>query len=283
MYWRLENLGDRTYSAKNPEYGTNINYYLNHIPNSPIVIEILDSQNNLVTSLREKSPKKGINRLVWDLGYDSANPLKFNKSGDLENKKSKSGKTYEGLSEEIRPKVAPGKYTARLSYKNFTESSEILVSGDYRIKMPLENYKLKSKALVELRDLQNSTHELIEKIGFIQNQLEQLTIKLKIVSSNDITGIENLYDLINDFKDDHLMRPPPSMGYRQRPRLKEEIKTLMRAIDNTTNPPTVPQQERIKSLKEEFDKYLKKMEEIESNIKQISSNYSNLPQIILNN
>ncbi len=282
MYWRLENLGDRTYSAKNPEYGTYINYYLDHSTNNPIEIKILDAQNNLITSIKDENPKKGINRLVWDLSYDSANPLNLNKNDKVENKKIKPGKTYEGLSEEIRPKVAPGKYKARLSYNNVTEYSEILVSGDYRIKMPVENYKLKSEALVNLRDLQNLTHELIENIVFIENQLEQLAIKLKIVSSKDLTEIENLHDRINNFKEDHLMRPPPSMGYRQKPRLKEEIKTLMRAIDNTTNPPTGPQQERIKSLKGELDKHLNTMKKFEISIKEISSSHSSLPQIMLN-
>ena len=78
------------------------------------------------------------------------------------------------------------------------------------------------------------------------------------------------------------MRPPPSMGYRQKPRLKEEIKTLMRAIDNTTNPPTIPQQERIKSLKQELDVHLRKMEDFKVSINQISSSHSSLPQIIMN-
>ena len=282
MYWRLENLGDRTYVAKNPEYGTYINYYLDHTPNNPIEIKILDAQNNLITSLKDENPKKGINRLVWDLSYDSANPLNLNKNDKVENKKIKPGKTYEGLSEEIRPKVAPGKYKAKLSYNNVTEYSEILVSGDYRIKMPVENYKLKSEALVYLRDLQNRIHELIENIVFIENQLEQLAIKLKIVSSKGLSEIENLHDRINNFKEDNLMRPPPSMGYRQKPRLKEEIKTLMRAIDNTTNPPTIPQQERIKSLKSELDKHLNTMKKFEISIKEISSYHSYLPQIMLN-
>ena len=236
----------------------------------------------MITSLKDENPKKGINRVVWDLSYDSANPLNLNKNDKVENKKIKPGKTYEGLSEEIRPKVAPGNYKARLSYNNVTEYSEILVSGDYRIKMPLENYKLKSEALVYLRDLQNRTHELIENIVFIENQLEQLAIKLKIVSSNDLIEIENLHDRINNFKEEYLMRPPPSMGYRQKPRLKEEIKTLMRAIDNTTNPPTIPQQERIKSLKGELDKHLDTMKIFEISIKEISSSHSSLPQIMLN-
>ena len=282
MYWRLENLGDKKYAAKNPEYGTYINYYLNHKPKSSIEVKIFDKQNNLVTTLEDENPEKGINRLTWDLGYDSVNPLNVNEQGKLEIKKTKPGKTYEGLSEEIRPKVAPGIYKAEIKYNNTTEISEFLVSGDYRIEMPVENYKLKSEALVSLRDLQNHTHKLIENILFIEEQIEALAIKLRVVSSKDLPKLERLHNKIKTFKDDHLMRPPPSMGYRQKPRLKEEIKTLMRAIDNTTNPPTIPQQERIKSLKQELDVHLRKMEDFKVSINQISSSHSSLPQIIMN-
>ena len=282
MYWRLENLGDKKYTAKNPEYGTYINYYLNHKPKSSIEVKIFDKQNNLITTLEDENPEKGINRLTWDLGYDSVNPLNVNEQGKLEIKKTKPGKTYEGLSEEIRPKVAPGIYKAEIKYNNTTEISEFLVSGDYRIEMPVENYKLKSEALVSLRDLQNHTHKLIENILFIEEQIEALVIKLKVVSSKDLPKLERLHNKIKTFKDDHLMRPPPSMGYRQKPRLKEEIKTLMRAIDNTTNPPTIPQQERIKSLKQELDVHLRKMEDFKISINQISSSHSSLPQIIMN-
>ena len=282
MYWRLENLGDKKYAAKNPEYGTYINYYLNHKPKSSIEVKIFDKQNNLITTLEDENPEKGINRLTWDLGYDSVNPLNVNEQGKLEIKKTKPGKTYEGLSEEIRPKVAPGIYKAEIKYNNTTEVSEFLVSGDYRIEMPVENYKLKSEALVSLRDLQNHTHKLIENILFIEEQIEALAIKLKVVSSKDLPKLERLHNKIKTFKDDHLMRPPPSMGYRQKPRLKEEIKTLMRAIDNTTNPPTIPQQERIKSLKQELDVHLRKMEDFKVSINQISSSHSSLPQIIMN-
>ena len=282
MYWRLENLGDKKYTAKNPEYGTYINYYLNHKPKSSIEVKIFDKQNNLITTLEDENPEKGINRLTWDLGYDSVNPLNVNEQGKLEIKKTKPGKTYEGLSEEIRPKVAPGIYKAEIKYNNTTEVSEFLISGDYRIEMPVENYKLKSEALVSLRDLQNHTHKLIENILFIEEQIEALAIKLRVVSSKDLPKLERLLNKIKTFKDDHLMRPPPSMGYRQKPRLKEEIKTLMRAIDNTTNPPTIPQQERIKSLKQELDVHLRKMEDFKVSINQISSSHSSLPQIIMN-
>jgi hypothetical protein len=48
-----------------------------------------------------------------------------------------------------------------------------------------------------------------------------------------------------------LKRPPPAMGYRVKPRLREEIRSLMRAIDGAVNAPTAPQAVRLTQLREE--------------------------------
>ena len=235
MYWRIENLGDRTYAAKNPEYGTYINFSLHKDAKSPVNIDILDKNGSLVTSLEMKEAKKGINRVVWDLGYDAA--------ATLENK------IEEGFSSsEIRPKVVPGEYTAKINYEGLKLEEKITVVGDNRIKMPIDDYRKKLKALLTLRDLLSRTHKLIDKVSFSADQLEDLIKKLNDVSSQDSKDAMKIHKKILEHKFEFLMRPPPSMTYRQKPRLREEIRSLMSAIDNTTNPPTAtnaPQIERI--------------------------------------
>jgi hypothetical protein len=56
----------------------------------------------------------------------------------------------------------------------------------------------------------------------------------------------------------------------------------MSAIDNTTNPPTLPQLERIKSLKAEFNSHKDRMKEVETSILEINTTTASTPQIILN-
>ena len=55
----------------------------------------------------------------------------------------------------------------------------------------------------------------------------------------------------------------------------------MRAIDNTTNSPTVPQLDRIESLAEELNQHKTMMNEMESRINEINESNASLPQIIL--
>ena len=267
MYWRIENLGDRTYAAKNPEYGTYINFSLHKDAKSPVNIDILDKNGSLVTSLEMKEAKKGINRVVWDLGYDAAVTLE--------------NKIEEGFSSnEIRPKVVPGEYTARINFEGLKLEEKITVVGDNRIKMPTDDYRKKLKALLTLRDLLSKTHKLIDKVSFSADQLEDLIKKLNDESSEDTKDAMKIHKKIVEHKFEFLMRPPPSMTYRQKPRLREEIRSLMSAIDNTTNPPTAPQIERIASLIKEVDEQEETILSNESDLLNLNRKLSSLPQIL---
>lgn len=269
MFWRIENLGDRTYKAKNPEYGTYINFSLNNNAEEPVKVEIKDQNGQLVTTLVHKEAKKGINRIVWDLGHEGAKALQ---------NKVEEGFSYGG----IRPQVAPGTYTAHLDYMGQSLTTEIQVSGDPRIEMSQTDYEAKVDALLHLRDLLSETHEFIDYVSSVIDQTARLKEKLESHNQGDTSTVESLHKELSSFKDEHLMRPPPSMNYRQRPRLREEIRSLMRAIDNTTNPPTIPQLERIESLKAELIQHQKTMETMEVQVKKINTSHSSIPQIILN-
>ena len=267
MYWRIENLGDRTYAAKNPEYGTYINFSLENDAKSPVNVDIIDINGLIVTSLEMKEAKKGLNRLVWDLGYDAA--------ANLENK------VEEGFSSsEIRPKVVPGEYIARISYEGLKLEEKITVIGDNRIKMSRDDYRKKLKALLTLRDLLSRTHKLIDKVSFSADQLEDLIKKLNDDDSQDTKDAKEIHKKIVEHKFEFLMRPPPSMTYRQKPRLREEIRSLMSAIDKTTNPPTAPQIERIASLIKEVDEQEETILSNESELLNLNRKLSSLPQII---
>ena len=273
MYWRIENLGDRHYAAKNPEYGTYINFSLDKDAKEPIKIKIKDQNGKDITTLIHNKAKKGINRIVWDLGYDGAIDIKKKSDENIENKE---GLSYDG----IRPKVVPGLYLAEINHLGQVLSSEITVIGDNRINMPVSEYKARLDALLELRNLLSDTHKLIDQFGSVIEQLSIFRTKFESNSKNK-SKIIDTHDKLSAYKDEHLMRPPPSMGYRQRPRLREEIRSLMRAIDNTTNPPTIPQLERIESLKLELNNHQMEMKNFEKSVNQINNSNASLPQIIL--
>ena len=70
------------------------------------------------------------------------------------------------------------------------------------------------------------------------------------------------------------------MPYRQRPRLREEIRSLMRAINGATAKPTQPQMSRLTQLKAEVREAFNAMNQIiASDIKEINERTKNVPQI----
>ena len=272
MYWRIENLGDRTYKAKNPEYGAYINYFIKDSSDKNITAQIVDENGETVATLSDSNAARGVNRIVWDLGYDSATPLK--------------NSVQEGFASSlIRPKVAPGSYKVILKANGIEQTSQINVLADPRIGMSQEDHEKKVKSLLALRDLQTATHKIIDDVVSINSQLKELKLKLSMLNDKKwealVVNVDNLKKDGESFLDEILKRPPPSMNYRQKPRLREEIRSLMRAIDNTTNPPTVHQNERILSLKGELRDAKSMMSKLKNEIEVINNDSVQLPTIAL--
>ena len=80
-----------------------------------------------------------------------------------------------------------------------------------------------------------------------------------------------------------LKMPPPGMNYRQRPRIREEIRSLMRAINGATAAPTQPQLDRLKQLREEYGEAEGVLNQIiETQIQKINDKAKDLPPINAN-
>lgn len=72
------------------------------------------------------------------------------------------------------------------------------------------------------------------------------------------------------------------MGYRQRPRLKEEISDLMGAIDDATARPTQPQLGRLTELMQETEDATNQLNRIiNENVLPINDKVKNLPQVVI--
>ena len=69
---------------------------------------------------------------------------------------------------------------------------------------------------------------------------------------------------IQDLRDDDMARPYPGMGYRQYPRIREEINSLYGAISRAPFPPTEGQALRMRELAQELDGAVAKLNQIQS-------------------
>jgi hypothetical protein len=83
--------------------------------------------------------------------------------------------------------------------------------------------------------------------------------------------------------DEYLRRPPPRMGYRQRPRVSEELRSLMGSIANVEAPPTVPQMARLQEIRVEAQQAVDALNQVlDTRIKELNDKLGDRPRILVN-
>lgn len=274
-YSLIEEQGDQAYRGKNPDFGAYLNFFLKSDPKEPITIDITDASGNKVRSLKDTLSKAGVNRVIWDLRYAEEDKL---------NHPVKSG--WGGS--PMRPLVAPGVYTATLKANGQTVETKITVRADPRIKVSESDLQSKTQTTLALRDQLSQTHKLINRTDEALKQLTELKQRIKTAGSESgVDGsvnaqIDDAINKLKEYEDEILRRPPPNMGYRQRPRLKEEISDLLGAIDDATARPTQPQLNRLDELKQETQDATNQLNRIMNDaVAPINEKVKNLPQIVI--
>ncbi|NJN28926.1 MAG: hypothetical protein HC819_24660 [Cyclobacteriaceae bacterium] len=153
--------------------------------------------------------------------------------------------------------------------------------------MSEQDFKMKTETTLALRDQLSQTHRLINRTDETIKQLTEL--KQRIQAAGSDAGVDKstqeqidvAIKKLREYEDEILRRPPPNMGYRQRPRLKEEISDLADAVDGATARPTQPQMNRLSELSQETETATKQLNQvIEENIVPINEKVKNLPQVI---
>ena len=182
-----------------------------------------------------------------------------------------------------RPLVPPGNYEATVTIQGTKHSVPIEVRADPRLDTDEVAYQDQFERLNYLNGLLSQVHELINESTKIQDQLADLKRKMKSSDEHSyadalkeiVSASEKLQVMQNEFK-----RPPPNMGYRQRPRLREEIRSLMFAIGNAPSKPTASQLERVVSLQEETSSAVNEFQEFVSrDIERINQLAGPMPQV----
>ncbi len=279
---QIESLGDRTYVAANPPYGAYINYYLPVVPELPVTATVTDAEGTLIRTLTDSTAQTGVNRMVWDLCHEGATPLNTATGGGW-------------WSGPMRPLVPPGAYTVTLNIDGITRTTDIAVAPDPRIEMAEADYAAQAGALLELRTELSRVHGLLNSTDVVAEQLkaakQRLTLTGTVPAVSDAESpaaempnvakeIDEVLETLEAMRNE-LKRPPPSMSYRQRPRLREEIRNLMRAIDGAAAPPTRSQLERVTTLQAETQAMVDQYQRLlDTKIKSLNEWLKDVPHIV---
>ncbi len=245
--WQTANkdasLGQREWRGENPPAGALIRYWVQSAPAKPLTLEIADAQGNVLSRSEVRGAVAGVNTTTWNLRLEGPEPI----PGEGSDEGGFFGFGGSG------PTAIPGTYTATLKGDGWERAERFDVRGDPRVEMSNAEYKAQFDAAVALGEL---TTQLNRSIGLAQSVTKQLgdlagTLAMAKDDPALIREVKATDDAVRQVSDSLLRRPPPRMGYRQRPRAAEELRSLMGAISGVEAPPTVPQSNRLEQLRTE--------------------------------
>jgi len=235
---RDSNLGRSTFEGENPPEGAYIDFYLAEAPNGAsggVNVRITDPQGRTVRELTNVRAGAGVNRVVWDLTWEGAEPAGGTAGGGFGGRGGGGG-----------PPVVPGTYTATLSAAGKELSRSFSVRGDPEVTSTLADYQARTEAALRGRDLETELNRMVETVTDLRAQAEALREAVRgkeMANQAAVTrGISSALDDLSALEND-LQRPPPRMGYRQYPRLAEQLSFVTRGIAQAQARPTEGQME----------------------------------------
>ena len=167
--------------GKNPLKGVILDYYI------PQIIDSLDLKLDILKDnkiIRSYTSKKNKNSKSWPGGPPNQAILKIKKGFNRFNWDHRRATlpavenifVYGDYQGGIVP---PGNYSARISYNNMVDETQIIVLADPRINTPKENYNTQETILVSIENSINSIHNSVNKMREVQDQLNQYSKSLK--------------------------------------------------------------------------------------------------------
>jgi photosystem II stability/assembly factor-like uncharacterized protein len=170
--------------AENPPVGAMIDYYLKSTASGPLVIEILDSKNELVRryssddrvppikpeslefpAFWRRAPELpsiagGMHRWIWDLHYTPVTGARRWGGGEF-------GFGPAGVS------ALPGNYLVKLTVEGKTYTQPLIVNMDPRIKTTLADLQSQFQAGTEVSHRQSQVNQTLREIEQVRSQIKQ--------------------------------------------------------------------------------------------------------------
>ncbi len=278
------NFGQKKWAGENPPSGAILSYFLKSQPAGPVDILISDATGKAVRRLARVSDEAGVNRATWDLrgetpagggggrgGGAAAAAVQDTTLAALRARRRLAAQDAgggasegEGFGGASIPTVLPGTYTVTLVADGKRYSKTVEVRPDPRSEMTPAQLVAQAEATQRIQAVGAGVNRTIGSIDDIARQLNGLQDQLRRAprSPGDTSGaatrvvlaeIDITLKELKQFRDSVLARPLPGLGYRQYPRLREEVQSVQQMIARPFGPPTEGETMRSGELRVETD------------------------------
>ena len=188
--------------------------------------------------------------------------------------------------------MLPGTYTVALSIGGKEYKKTVLVEMDPRSDMTPAQVIAQHDAALQLRDLTvrvnqvvAGTDDMLRQLTGLQDQLRHSPLNGASSDSSSqrrvLADVDSALKDLRHFRDSVLARPIPGLGYRQYPRLREEVQTVSGMVWRPLIPPTAGEMLRLGELKTEADAAQGRLDAIiASRVAKINQALAGTPHVI---
>jgi len=183
--------------------------------------------------------------------------------------------------------VLPGVYTVSLSVNGKQLTKTVQVDLDPRSDMTPAQLTAQFDAATQFNDLAARVNRVISGVDDLLSQLTSLQAQLRRNAAPAppqqlLTDVGSTIGELRHFRDSVLARPLAGLGYRQYPRLREEVQTVSGMVSRPMMPPTAGELLRMGELKTEADQAQARLDAIVQNrISKINQALSGSPHVIV--
>jgi hypothetical protein len=239
---RGSSLGQSLFTGDNPEPGAWIHFYVSPqtagmLGDDGAEVRITDARGTLVRTVEHTDTKAGVNRAVWDLAWEGAEPIPGQAGG--------GGGGFFGGGPSGPPAV-PGTYTATVVVGGHELSKDFTLRGDPNVAASQAAYEDRFAAAMRARDLQTRLNQMVGTIVDLNGQIDGL---LESIDGKDLTNEEAIRTTAGSASEqlaaleNEVRRPPGSMNYRDWPRLVEQLRRVVQGMQDPQARPTEGQLE----------------------------------------
>ncbi len=287
MWSRDGNLGQRSYKGENPANGAIISYYLKAQPAGEVNIEVADAAGKLVRRFRRVPDEAGVSRVTWDLRYEAAAggaagrgargaapgaaPADTTLQGVRERRRAAAAAGNDAGEEEnffgpAAVAVVPGTYQVTLIVNGKRYTKPVTVQNDPRVEMTAAQVTAQYDAAKAVEATQTRVNRVVAGVDDLLRQLTAVQTTLRGARDDAmapaLTEIDGSMKELRLFRDSVLTRPLAGLGYRQYPRLREEVQTISGMISRPQWPITEGEKLRSGELVVETDDAQKRLDTI---------------------
>jgi len=252
---------ERDWIAPNPPAGAWINVYLKAAPQAPVTIAISDKAGRTVRTLRQRG-EAGVNRFLWNLRFDIPGAPSSGRAGlgPITGQAPAGGRGGGPQG----PAVVPGEYTVRVEAGGKVLTETVSVTLDPAVQASPADMEAQTQASFAALALVAKVNDVISRVDSMSEQLTALDAQLAAQSPAPAarSRVKQAIETLKKFRDEELARPLPGLGYRQYPRLREDVQSLAGYVGRGVKAPNDGEVARMKDLTVQVDQAVAKVNAI---------------------